>query len=193
MIALAMWRIAFGGADDFGLGSAIAVFLFLLVIPSWRSTSAASGGRHDDHRHRQHSADPARARHRGRPRSVRALTARSGQRRADPDRPALAGADVRPAPTSLIAPDGRSAAAAGGRSSPTRASLTFDNYQAIFDNDAITDSLFTTVSIAVGGTVLPVFVAALAGYAFAWLEFPGRDWLFIVVDRRCSSCRCRWR
>ena len=23
--------------------------------------------------------------------------------------------------------------------------------------------------------------AALAGYAFAWLEFPGRDWLFIVV------------
>ena len=24
-------------------------------------------------------------------------------------------------------------------------------------------------------------VAALAGYAFAWLEFPGRDWLFLVV------------
>ena len=27
----------------------------------------------------------------------------------------------------------------------------------------------------------PIIVAALAGYAFAWLEFPGRDWLFIVV------------
>ena len=24
-------------------------------------------------------------------------------------------------------------------------------------------------------------MAALAGYAFAWLEFPGRDWLFVVV------------
>jgi alpha-glucoside transport system permease protein len=24
-------------------------------------------------------------------------------------------------------------------------------------------------------------VAALAGYAFAWLEFPGRDWLFVLV------------
>ena len=24
-------------------------------------------------------------------------------------------------------------------------------------------------------------VAALAGYAFAWIEFPGRDWLFIGV------------
>jgi alpha-glucoside transport system permease protein len=33
----------------------------------------------------------------------------------------------------------------------------------------------------VGGTVLPIIVAALAGYAFAWLEFPGRDWLFIIV------------
>ena len=33
MIALAMWRTSFGGVNDFGLGSAIAVFLFLLVIP----------------------------------------------------------------------------------------------------------------------------------------------------------------
>ena len=33
VIALAMWRPSFGGVNDFGLGSAIAVFLFLLVIP----------------------------------------------------------------------------------------------------------------------------------------------------------------
>jgi alpha-glucoside transport system permease protein len=33
VIALAMWRISFGGANDFGVGSAIAVFLFVLVIP----------------------------------------------------------------------------------------------------------------------------------------------------------------
>jgi len=33
VIALAMWRTAFGGVNDFGLGSAIAVFLFILVIP----------------------------------------------------------------------------------------------------------------------------------------------------------------
>jgi alpha-glucoside transport system permease protein len=32
VIALAMWRTAFG-VDDLGLGAAIAVFLFLLVIP----------------------------------------------------------------------------------------------------------------------------------------------------------------
>ena len=33
VIALAMWRTSFGGINDFGVGSAIAVFLFLLVIP----------------------------------------------------------------------------------------------------------------------------------------------------------------
>ncbi len=33
VIALAMWRTSFGGVNNFGLGSAIAVFLFLLVIP----------------------------------------------------------------------------------------------------------------------------------------------------------------
>jgi alpha-glucoside transport system permease protein len=59
--------------------------------------------------------------------------------------------------------------------------LTLDNYQELLDNDVIIDSLWTTVLITVGATVLPIFVASMAGYAFAWLEFPGRDWLFVVV------------
>jgi len=58
---------------------------------------------------------------------------------------------------------------------------TFDNYRAVFDNDDLTGALWTTAQIAVGNTVLLVLIAALAGYAFAWLEFPGRDWLFVVV------------
>jgi alpha-glucoside transport system permease protein len=33
VIALSMWRVAFTGSSDFGLGSAIAVLLFVLVIP----------------------------------------------------------------------------------------------------------------------------------------------------------------
>jgi alpha-glucoside transport system permease protein len=33
VIALALWRVSFGGQNDFGTGSAIAVFLFLLVVP----------------------------------------------------------------------------------------------------------------------------------------------------------------
>jgi alpha-glucoside transport system permease protein len=34
VIALAMWRTSFSGVNDFGLGSAIAVLLFILVIPA---------------------------------------------------------------------------------------------------------------------------------------------------------------
>ena len=33
VIALAMWRTSFGGVNDFGLGSAIAIVLFVMVIP----------------------------------------------------------------------------------------------------------------------------------------------------------------
>jgi alpha-glucoside transport system permease protein len=33
VIAVQMWRQSFGGVNDFGVGSAIAVFLFVLVIP----------------------------------------------------------------------------------------------------------------------------------------------------------------
>jgi alpha-glucoside transport system permease protein len=58
---------------------------------------------------------------------------------------------------------------------------TFENYREIFDNEQITSSIVTTLWVALGGTILPIVVAALAAYAFAWLEFPGRDWLFLVV------------
>jgi alpha-glucoside transport system permease protein len=64
-------------------------------------------------------------------------------------------------------------------SSPSQA--TFANYRAIFDNNQITSSIVTTIWVAVGGTILPILVASLAAYAFAWLEFPGRDWLFLIV------------
>jgi len=58
---------------------------------------------------------------------------------------------------------------------------TFDNYREIFNNEDITSALWTTILVALGGTILPIIVAAFAAYGFAWLEFPGRDWLFLVV------------
>jgi alpha-glucoside transport system permease protein len=64
-------------------------------------------------------------------------------------------------------------------SEPSKA--TWENYDAVFSNDTITSALLTTAYIAVGSTVLPILVAASAGYAFAWLEFPGRDWWFVLV------------
>ncbi len=58
---------------------------------------------------------------------------------------------------------------------------SWENYSALFHNHTILTSLVTTAEIAIGGTVLPLIIAALAGYAFAWLEFPGRDWLFLII------------
>ncbi|MEU9980708.1 carbohydrate ABC transporter permease [Streptomyces sp. NPDC050856] len=59
--------------------------------------------------------------------------------------------------------------------------LSLDNYTALLDNAGITRAFWNTVAISVPTTVLVVVLAALAGYAFAWLEFPGRDWIFLLV------------
>jgi alpha-glucoside transport system permease protein len=59
--------------------------------------------------------------------------------------------------------------------------LSLDNYTALFEDSGITQAFWNTVLISVPTTVLVVGIAALAGYAFAWLEFPGRNAIFLVV------------
>jgi alpha-glucoside transport system permease protein len=61
------------------------------------------------------------------------------------------------------------------------AQLTVDNYTKLLSNPTITGSFWNTVMIAVPSTVLVVIIGALAAYAFAWMTFPGRDWLLIAV------------
>ncbi len=58
---------------------------------------------------------------------------------------------------------------------------TWSNYSNLIHDTSIPSSLWTTMEIAIGGTILPIAFASLAAYAFAWLDFPGRDWLFIGV------------
>jgi alpha-glucoside transport system permease protein len=58
---------------------------------------------------------------------------------------------------------------------------TWSNYDSLFHNQGLLTALKTTAYIAVGNTLLVVVLGAMAGYAFAWLEFPGRDWAFIGV------------
>ena len=58
---------------------------------------------------------------------------------------------------------------------------TWSNYDALFHNQGLLTALKTTAYFAVGNTLLVVIIGAMAGYAFAWLDFPGRDWLFIGV------------
>lgn len=61
------------------------------------------------------------------------------------------------------------------------AQITLENYANLLQNSEITGSIWNTVVIAVPTTVLVVLIGSLAGYAFAWMHFPGRDWLLIVV------------
>ncbi|GAA1261658.1 carbohydrate ABC transporter permease [Sphaerisporangium rubeum] len=60
------------------------------------------------------------------------------------------------------------------------AQLTLENYSNILAS-GFTASFWNTVAITVPATVLVIGIAAMAGYAFAWMEFPGRDALFLVV------------
>lgn len=61
------------------------------------------------------------------------------------------------------------------------AQLTWDNYSQLLSNGKVTGSLLTTAAITVPATLLVVVIGSLAGYAFAWLDFPGRDGWFLLV------------
>ncbi|BDM66912.1 sugar ABC transporter permease [Streptomyces nigrescens] len=61
------------------------------------------------------------------------------------------------------------------------AQITFDNYGRLLSNGKVMGSLLTTAEITVPATVLVVVIGALAGYAFAWMDFAGRDGWFLVV------------
>jgi alpha-glucoside transport system permease protein len=58
---------------------------------------------------------------------------------------------------------------------------TLDNYTNMFDNEGITHALVVTAQVTIGATILPILIASAAAYALAWIEFPGRDWVFLAV------------
>lgn len=61
------------------------------------------------------------------------------------------------------------------------AQLTLENYGNLLGNSQFMSSFWNTIVITVPATLLVVVIGSLAGYAFAWIAFPGRDWLLIVV------------
>ncbi len=42
-------------------------------------------------------------------------------------------------------------------------------------------AFLNTIAVAVPSTLIPIFFAALAAYAFAWLDFKGRQWMFALL------------
>ncbi|MFH8485375.1 carbohydrate ABC transporter permease [Streptomyces longisporoflavus] len=63
----------------------------------------------------------------------------------------------------------------------TPSQMTLDNYTNLLKDETITDSILSSIMITVPATLLVVIIGSLAGYAFAWMEFPGRDWWFLGV------------
>ena len=62
------------------------------------------------------------------------------------------------------------------------AQFTLDNYAYVLSQPQTTSAGFVnSLFISIPATVIPIMVAAFAAYAFAWMNFPGRDILFIVV------------
>jgi alpha-glucoside transport system permease protein len=61
------------------------------------------------------------------------------------------------------------------------AELTIANYANLVGNSQFMGSFVNTIAITVPATAAVVVIGALAGYAFAWIKFPGRDWLLVVV------------
>lgn len=51
----------------------------------------------------------------------------------------------------------------------------------IIPGDNFWGAIFNSIAVAIPATVIPILIAAFAAYGFAWMNFPGRRLLFILV------------
>lgn len=59
--------------------------------------------------------------------------------------------------------------------------FTLELYRQALGSAGMGQSFINSLFIAIPATVIPIMVAAFAAYAFAWMSFPGRDLLFVIV------------
>jgi alpha-glucoside transport system permease protein len=59
--------------------------------------------------------------------------------------------------------------------------FTLENYRTVLADEALIGSLINSIAIALPATAIPLVLAALAAYAFAWMDFRGKDLLFVGV------------
>jgi alpha-glucoside transport system permease protein len=59
--------------------------------------------------------------------------------------------------------------------------FTFANYDYVLNRAGFWDSFLNSFLITIPATILVVLIAAFAAYAFAWMSFPGRNVLFVVM------------
>jgi alpha-glucoside transport system permease protein len=59
--------------------------------------------------------------------------------------------------------------------------FTLENYDTVLGRRGMGDAFVNSVIITVPSTIIVILIAAFAAYAFAWMDFPGRNALFLVV------------
>jgi alpha-glucoside transport system permease protein len=60
------------------------------------------------------------------------------------------------------------------------ATWTIQNYQEVLAG-GFSNAFANTLAVTIPSVVIPITVAAFAAYAFAWMEFPGRNLIFVAV------------
>jgi alpha-glucoside transport system permease protein len=61
------------------------------------------------------------------------------------------------------------------------AGFTLASYQQIFNTPGFSDFFLNSLLITLPATVIQVVISTFAGYAFAWMNFRGKDLFFIVI------------
>jgi alpha-glucoside transport system permease protein len=57
---------------------------------------------------------------------------------------------------------------------------TLDNYSEVLFESGMANAFVNSLVVAIPATVIPIAAAAYAAYAFAWMEFKGREIIFVV-------------
>ncbi|GAA1966613.1 carbohydrate ABC transporter permease [Nocardioides panacihumi] len=64
----------------------------------------------------------------------------------------------------------------------TNPSFTFDNYKAVLSGQySLTDFFVNSFVITIPAVIIPISIATMAAYAFAWMRFPMKNTIFILV------------
>ena len=58
---------------------------------------------------------------------------------------------------------------------------TLSNYEQVLAQDGMGAAFLNSLIVTIPSTVIPITIAAFAAYAFAWIPFRGRGFLFIIV------------
>jgi alpha-glucoside transport system permease protein len=58
---------------------------------------------------------------------------------------------------------------------------TIANYDVVLTQRGFANAFAKSLAVAIPSTIIPITVAAFAAYAFAWMEFRGRNTLFVFV------------